>query len=323
MSNLKNIFHNCLDVIVENEIYFPVRFTDKLFRFYESTGVAQFPERAVQTAGITMEFCTSQEEIGFTFFFTCFARDWITFDVYENDIFMETVHFEDRSLKARFRYKKRNAGETRIIIYMPATADTHFTDFDLGDYHPVQAPARKYLALGCSITQGMEAVSPSITYANIVKRHYNTQILNLGIGGFYYDPDSLDEELPYDPDIITVAYGTNDAAGSASVGEISTKTSGYLEKLRSIYPGKTVHVITPVWRKEWDDDPSFIKKASEIQDMIVKESSRQQFHVIDGRPAIPHSPAFYKDGFLHPNDLGFALYGLYVIKNMKVDQVTS
>lgn len=57
--------------------------------------------------------------------------------------------------------------------------------------------------------------------------------------------------------------------------------------------------------------------------MIVKEASRQQFHVIDGRPTIPHSPAFYKDGFLHPNDLGFALYGLYVIKNMKVDQVTS
>ena len=93
-------------------------------------------------------------------------------------------------------------GQTRIVIYMPATADTHFTDFDLGDYHPVQAPARKYLALGCSITQGMEAVSPSITYTNIVKRHYNAQILNLGIGGFYYDPDSLDEELSYDPDII-------------------------------------------------------------------------------------------------------------------------
>ena len=66
MSDLKNIFHNCLDVIVENDIYFPVRFTDKLFRFYESTGVAQFPERAVQTAGITMEFCTSQEAVSYT-----------------------------------------------------------------------------------------------------------------------------------------------------------------------------------------------------------------------------------------------------------------
>ncbi len=322
MSDLKKIFHNCLDVIEENDTFFPIRFTDKLFQFYKSTGVAQFPERAVQTAGITMEFYTSQEEISFTFFFTCFARDWITFDVYENDIFMETVHFDDRTLNARFCYKKRSAGETRIVIYMPATADTHFKDFDLGDYRPAEAPARKYLALGCSITQGMEAVSPSITYANIVKRYFDAQILNLGIGGFYYDPDSLDEELPYDPDIITVAYGTNDAASDRSVENISAKASCYMDKLRSIYPGKTVNVITPVWRREWDDDPDFCKKADEIQNMIIKEAAKQHFHVIDGRYAIPHNPAFYKDGFLHPSDLGFALYGLYVIKNMKIDQVT-
>lgn len=319
MRDFQNIFHNCLDVLVENNTYFPIRFTDKLFQFYKSTGVAQFPERAVQTAGITLEFYTTQEEISFTFFFTCFARNWITFDVYENDVFMETLHFDDRILESRFCYKKRSSGECKIVIYMPATADTHFKDFDLGNYRPVEAPSTKYLALGCSITQGMEAVSPSITYANIVKHHFDAQILNLGIGGFIYDPDSLDENLPYNPDIITVAYGTNDTASDSSVEEITTKTSMYMEKLKSIYPDKTVHVITPVWRKEWDDNTAFCQKAMEVRNMIASKAFNQHFHVIDGRYAVPHSSAFYKDGFLHPNDLGFALYGLYVVKNMKVN----
>lgn len=319
MTDYTNLFHNCLNVIKDGDTYFPVRFTDKLFWFYQDTGVAQFPERAVQTAGITLEFYTSQEEISFTFFFTCFARDWVTFDVYENDMFMETIHFDDRTAESRFFYKKRTAGESRLVIYMPATADTHFRDFYLGEYRPTEAPSRKYLALGCSIAQGMEAVSPSITYANIVKRHFDAQILNLGIGGFIYDPGSLDEDLPYDPDIITVAYGTNDTSSESSVAEITEKTSAYLEKLKSIYPDKTVHVITPVWRKEWDDSAKFCHKAEAVQDMIVSEAARHHFHVIDGRHAVPHSPAFYKDGFLHPNDLGFALYGLYVIKHMKVD----
>ena len=79
MKDYRTIFHNCLSVQLEDGVYFPVRFTQKLFQFYKDTGVAQFPARAVQTAGITLEFLTSDPDIDFDFFFTCFARELILF----------------------------------------------------------------------------------------------------------------------------------------------------------------------------------------------------------------------------------------------------
>lgn len=314
----KKIFHNCLDVNVQDDVYFPVRFTDKLYQFYRDTGVAQFPERAVQTAGITMEFYTEDKEIEFDFFFTCFARPWITFDIYENDIFMNTLYFEDGMRSGTFLYSRKTEGKGKIVIYMPATADTHFRNFRF-HWEPVEEKKTKYLALGCSITQGMEAVHPSVTYANIVKRFLRAEMLNLGIGGFYYDPDSLDEKLPYAPDVITVAYGTNDTAGESSVAEIWDKTARYMEKLKMIYPDKPVNVITPVWRKEYEEDEKFREKADKVRAAIETETEKQGFHLICGRYAVPNSPEFFKDGFLHPDDLGFALYGIYVIQNMEVN----
>ncbi len=318
MKDYRTIFHNCLSVQLEDGVYFPVRFTQKLFQFYKDTGVAQFPARAVQTAGITLEFLTSDPDIDFDFFFTCFAREWITFDVYENDRFMTTLKFPDHTEKGHFHYQKHFEEQSKIVIYMPATADTHFEHFSF-DFEPVEAPAKKYMALGCSITQGMEAIYPSITYTNIVKRHLHADLLNLGIGGFVYDPGSLDPELPFDPDIITVTYGTNDAAGNDTLDVLSRKISAYMKTLKDIYPNKAVNVITPIWRKEYEEDPAFRLRADHIRSYIEDAAQAQGFHLIDGMAAVPHSESFFKDRFLHPNDLGFALYGLYVIQNLQLD----
>lgn len=318
MHDYRDVFHNCLEVKEEDGVYFPVRFTQKLFDFYRSFDTSHFSDRAVQTAGITLEFITEQEELGFDFFFTCFSRDWIAFDIYEDGIFMETLRFPDRTAAGTFIYRKRSEGESRIEIYIPATADTHIKNFNLGKYRPVEDKKKRYLALGCSITQGMEAEAPSITYTNIVKRHLGANILNLGIGGFVYNEESLDETLPYDPDVITVAYGTNDTAGREDAHRIGENAARYMEKLSCIYREKPVNVITPLWRKENDDDPAFRRKADLVRGYIEKEAENCGFHVIDGRRAVPNQTDYLKDGYLHPNDLGFALYGLYVIKNMKV-----
>lgn len=318
MHDYRDIFQNCLEVQVKDGVYFPVRFTQRLFDFYSSIGASRFSERMVQTAGITLEFITRDEIFGFDFFFTCFARDWIAFDIYENGIFMETMSFPDRTPAGTFLYKKRSEGETKIEVYIPATADTHIKNFNLRSYRPVEEEKKKYLALGCSITQGMEAEAPSITYTNIVRRHLDAELLNLGIGGFVYNKDSLDENLPFGPDVITVAYGTNDTAGKENAERIGENAACYMEKLSCIYPDKPVNVITPLWRKEYDEDPDFRRKADLVRGYIEREAKQQGFHIVDGRRAVPHQTGYFKDRYLHPSDLGFALYGLYVLKNMKV-----
>ena len=39
--------------------------------------------------------------------------------------------------------------------------------------------------------------------------------------------------------------------------------------------------------------------------------------VIEGMPLVPHLPEFYADGYLHPNDSGFLLYGSNLLKAMQ------
>jgi lysophospholipase L1-like esterase len=307
-----------LDVEVNGDEYFPIRFTQKQFEFYKSTGVAQFPLRAVQSAGVTVEFYTDAEEVSFDYTITCVARDWIAFDVIENGIFTDTIRVQDRRFKGKFSYCKRAEGEVKLVIHLSPTSDIHLSNIQFGNWKPVPRKTKKYLILGDSIAQGMECTSPSITFTNFVKDYLDAYILNQGIGGFWFDPASLDEKLPFDPDVITVSYGSNDAASSMSDETVFANIAGYLKKVKEIYPSKPISVITPIWRNEIVKDPAFKARAARIRGCIIKNAEEQGLHIIEGLEAVPNNCDYFKDGFLHPNNLGHALFGLYVIRHLRV-----
>jgi lysophospholipase L1-like esterase len=316
--NFKALFHNCLDVEQKGEEYFPVRFTSRQFAFYQNTKVAQFPLRAVQSAGITLEFYTDAEEVHFDYTITCVARDWIAFDVFENGIFTDTVRMQDRRFRGTFSYQKRAKDEVKLVIHLSPTADIHISHMELGNWKPVPRREKKYLALGDSITQGMECTSPSITFTNFVKEHLDAEILNQGIGGFWFDSASLDEKLPFVPDLITVNYGSNDAASTMDDETIRVNVAAYLKRVKEIYTTKPIFVITPIWRNELVKDPAFRVRFERIRGWIAENTAKQGLSLINGMEAVPNNCDYYKDGFLHPNNLGHALFGLYVIKHLQV-----
>ena len=66
------------------------------------------------------------------------------------------------------------------------------------------------MAYGDSITQGYTALSPSLTYVNLVGDALNADVYDLGIGGEVFEPLMIDEAYPVKADLVTVAYGTND-----------------------------------------------------------------------------------------------------------------
>ena len=85
--------------------------------------------------------------------------------------------------------------------------------------------------IGDSITQGMDARGPASAYAVQLARVLDVELLNQGVGGHIFDLDALDDELPYHPDIITIAYGTNDWSRDTTREEISSRVERYLTRL--------------------------------------------------------------------------------------------
>jgi lysophospholipase L1-like esterase len=125
----------------------------------------------------------------------------------------------------------------------------------------------------------------------------------------------LDEQLPFAPDLITVAFGTNDWSGQTAEN-FEKNADGFYTKLANLYPNTPVFAILPIWRADWEK----VTKAKPFHESraILKALAEKHpnFHVIDGMALTPHLPAFFSDLYLHPNDLGFEIYAEELVRRM-------
>jgi lysophospholipase L1-like esterase len=169
--------------------------------------------------------------------------------------------------------------------------------------------------LGDSITQGYDAVFSSQCYANKMAHMLDAEIVNQAIGGEIFRPAILDEQLPFAPDLITVAFGTNDWSGQTAEN-FEKNADGFYTKLANLYPNTPVFAILPIWRADWEK----VTKAKPFHESraILKALAEKHpnFHVIDGMALTPHLPAFFSDLYLHPNDLGFEIYAEELVRRM-------
>lgn len=67
------------------------------------------------------------------------------------------------------------------------------------------------------------------------------------IGGDQFFSEQIDPEIPFDPDVITVAYGTNDWAIQKDEKCIANAEK-YFARLREIYPDKHIIYFQPIYR---------------------------------------------------------------------------
>ncbi len=174
---------------------------------------------------------------------------------------------------------------------------------------------KKFLFYGDSITQGMSAEHDSFCYCAAVSNYYNAEILNQAICGSAAFADTI-EKTNFDPDVVFIAYGTNDyGCRRTSIEHLRTETAKYFSKIKSLYGDKAVFVITPIWRADAN-----VRAAGSFEDMIdfyKKTAKENGFIVVDGLTLVPHDPQYYADERLHPNEKGFMLYTLNLIKEIK------
>jgi len=192
-----------------------------------------------------------------------------------------------------------------VCVYIPNLAQLRIRNLIL----PTDAEAcprkRNYLALGDSITQGYDALHPNQSYANLLADALDAHVLNQAIGGDVFCPENLDPALPFQPDLITVAYGTNDW-GTCALREDTVRA--YLDKLTGLYPGVPVFLLLPIWRSVEEE----VREGISLQqgrELIARCAEKHDsIRVIDCSRFVPHLAQYFYDEVLHPNDMGFLYY---------------
>ena len=296
--------------------------TDSGLRFHRHTKrqVDHFEEaneawgiRANCAAGVQLSIVTDSRTLKLTGRMLQGARQYAGLDV-EVDGRVIGSHRLDAGVETRTLsltdFSMRH--EREITVTFPQSAIPELDALEIEDDAEVRPPkpkARRYLAIGDSITQGMDAKGPASAYPVQLAKLLNAEMLNLGVGGHIFDVDALDAELPFEPDIVTVAYGTNDWSREITREDVAETVDVYLKRLSKMVPGADIFVITPIWRENGNDVraggtlvefSSAIARAAAVFGNVT---------IIDGTTLVPNRSDLLPDG-THPNDEGFLYYAI-------------
>ncbi len=236
------------------------------------------------------------------------------FDVYENGVLIDHFGGAIAESFAGEREILLSPWEKHIEIYFPWSAAAEIAMLELSNGASLRPATRKrqLLSFGDSITQGYDAQYPSLSYHSRLCRVLRAEGINKGIGGEKFFPELLSSREDISPDIITVAYGTNDWS-KRDRRNFEENCYRFMSILTQQYPDIPIFAITPLWRADWNKQTPFGAPLWEAVKLLEKiYAGFATVTVISGRSLVPHLPEFYADGYLHPNDLGFADYGANV-----------
>lgn len=287
------------------------RFTAEQEELYR-THSADFYKKTAATSGIRLALRTNSRSL-------CFlagvrpasSRRFAFFDLTVNGEQVAHLGTEqivgDISIGGRYEL---GDGEKTVVLYFPqlASAILQELEFEDGCWIEPLPQAPKLLILGDSITQGYDARFPSHAYASRIADLLGMEGRNKGIGGERFFPalaKAGDADL--DPELVTVAYGTNDWS-SCPTETIQAGLTAFYQALSKTYPHAQIAAISPIWRTDWNSKRpagAFCR----IHDMIRQTADElPNVTCINGLDLIPHDPACFAPDGLHPNEIGFAYY---------------
>ena len=320
-SQLEKIIHNVIsyDYDENGGLHFR-RFTESQRLAYAEES-AEWIVRANASASVTLDFISNSDYLAMKFdLYAGSSQGFAGFDLFVDGIFYQHKSFDNRN--AKLVSFSLPVGEHRITLYFPWTTETVVNEVHLSDGASLLCipNRRKAIFLGDSITQGYVATYPSLTYVNQVARETDTEIVNQGIGGYYFGVNSIDESLAlYAPDFIVVAYGTNDYSKYESRQDFEMSVSRYIEKLTRLFPSTSILAVLPIYRNDENNRARekyrdyTLEDAREILTSIYKKYNNISILKETGIPRIPD--VFVSD-YLHPNDLGFTFMAKSIGKEL-------
>ena len=117
----------------------------------------------------------------------------------------------------------------------------------------------------------------------------------------------------FEPELITVAYGTNDWS-IRTVEEFKLACADFYRNLTHNYPNTKIIAITPIWRNDMYEERPFGDFLN--VEPCIRECTKvfPNVKVISGYDLVPHDEMYFADRRLHPNDIGFEHYFSNLIK---------
>lgn len=297
------------------------RFTkeqEELYRLYD----AGFYKKTFSTAGIRLRFRTDSKTLGLKVQLKPgSSRKYYSVDVFTDgkavgylDNF-SGVDLPQDYTKVELPWDQcakefaLGDGVKTVCVYLPWSAGAAIEALTLDDGAFVEAykPSKKMLVYGDSITQGYDALRPSNRYVAKLADLLGAEELNKGIGGERFFPPLGALKDDYQPDYITVAYGTNDWSRKDAETYLAD-CKGFYTNLSRNYPTVPIFAITPIWRKVTNE----VKMAGNFEDLerLIRVATEDlpNVTVISGTDLVPHDINYFADLRLHPNDEGFAHY---------------
>ena len=321
LENIKKIANGAVRVESDDVGIRLYRFTEEQEELYRISN-DDFYMKNFSTSGIKLWFKTNSRELYLKIFTTpASSRRYFSVDVFSNDKLVGCLdNFSEKDLPENYvqgeyplgSFSKSFSlgdGEKEVCIYLPWSVGVAIEEMSLDDgatIKPIKM-SKKILAFGDSITHGYDAIRPSNRYMAKLSKKLEAEEFNKAIGGEVFFPELAKLRDDFTPDYITVAYGTNDW-NRLDEETFKANCRAFFENLLKNYPNSKVFAITPIWRKDMNEEREFGDFKRVEEDIKSIAEAIGNIIVISGFGFVPEDEKFFADQRLHPNDKGFEHY---------------
>ncbi|MBP3314508.1 MAG: SGNH/GDSL hydrolase family protein [Clostridia bacterium] len=306
------------DEIIEISVGSPnIKIKDNAVEFYKATDeqMLAYPEgsnmrkNATGSSGVRLDFTTDSSTFAFK------AASGNCYDLYINGEYITQI--TNATSKVFSTTLDTSNEENRVTLFFPSdgVGAISMVQLDYGATCERQKFDRKFLIIGDSITQAKHIKIDSSSFAHRISMHYNADSIIYGVGAGIFNAKILGNTPEFDPELIVVAFGTNDWARSYTAATIENNMKAFLDKLKELYPDAKIIGITPLWRKDAGE-----KKAITFDEACALiKSIYEEYGIpcVDGEAMMGHDDKFFADD-VHPNDEGHKEYAKNLIEEINV-----
>lgn len=331
--NFEQITSVCLGAVrvieTENGVRF-YRFTEEQEELYRQKDEYLY-KKTFATAGMKLLFETNSENLFMKVNVSAggSSRKYFSFDVTVNGQIVGYLdNFTEEDLPQDYTQVKLQvggffqsfvlgSGKKTVCIYFPWSVIVELEEISIDDdaYILPINPSKRLLAFGDSITHGYDALRPSNCYVTKLADILEAEEVNKGIGAEIFFPALAKAREVFEPDYVTVAYGTNDWSATEEK-DFKERCFSFYEALSKNYPHSRIFAITPIWRKDDQQDKVFGPFQRVAEDMFEIVEKFDNVTCIYGYDFVPHDEKYFSDLRVHPNDEGFRHYAYNLSKQI-------